>query len=165
MRIRQNPFSRRRRSRSSRRRVPGYPGARAGARSERGQALAETALFSILAILLAFAILTLIPLHRARTAATAAAYGCAQFISQSPRPEVAAYNAYQVAWKTLNADWSATLGVDYRVDVVPPSGPGQPGGCAVHYRVPLLFGVGLRAPGWSTEWFISRSETWKAKWQ
>ena len=40
--------------------------------SERGQAMPETALFAILAILMAFGLLSWIPLHRARTAAAAA---------------------------------------------------------------------------------------------
>ncbi len=132
-----------------------------------GQALAETALFSMLAIVLAFGILALIPIHRARTAATAASYACAQFLSQSPQPSRAAYNAYRMADSTLNADWSATLGVQYRIEVVPPGGPGQPGGCAVHLRPTIWFNslLGLQDTGWSSEWFISRSETWKAKWK
>jgi hypothetical protein len=79
--------------------------------SERGQALAETALFAVLAILMAFGLLAWIPAHRARTAATAAAYACSQFLSQSPDPARAAGNARKVAWSTLNADWSASLGV------------------------------------------------------
>ncbi|MBK7320873.1 hypothetical protein [Candidatus Villigracilis affinis] len=39
---------------------------------ERGQALAETALFAMLAVIMAFGLLAWIPTHRARTAATAA---------------------------------------------------------------------------------------------
>jgi hypothetical protein len=136
-------------------------------KGERGQALAETALFSTLAVIMAFGLLAWIPVHRARTAATAAAYACAQFLSQSPNTVRAASNARQVAWRTLNANWSATSGVQYRVQVVAPSGPGQPGGCAVSFRVPTLFNglLHLSRPGWGTEWFISRSETWKARWQ
>ena len=42
-------------------------------KSERGQALAETALFGLLAVVMAFGLLAWIPVHRARTAATAAA--------------------------------------------------------------------------------------------
>ena len=76
--------------------------------SERGQAMAETALFAVLAILMAFGSLAWIPTHRARTAATAAAYACSQFLSQSPNPARAANNAWQVAWNTLDADWSAS---------------------------------------------------------
>ena len=50
-------------------------------RNERGQAMPETALFALLAILMAFGLLSWIPTHRARTAATAAAYACSQFLS------------------------------------------------------------------------------------
>jgi hypothetical protein len=133
--------------------------------SERGQALAEVALFSLLAVILAFGLLSLIPMLRARTAAASAAYACAQFLSQSPNRSKAANNAYNIAWQTLKGDWSATLGVDYQVEVAAPSGSGQPGACAVHYCVkPLFGGLGLIDPGWSTGWFVSRSETWKAKW-
>jgi hypothetical protein len=136
-------------------------------RGERGQALAETALFAILAILIAFGVLAWIPTHRARTAATAAAYACTQFLSQSPDPARAGRNARDVAWKTLNADWSATLGVEYRVQVSPPGGPGLPGRCLVSFHAPTLFNglLGLSEGNWSSEWFISRSEIWKARWQ
>jgi hypothetical protein len=136
-------------------------------KSERGQALAETALFGLLAVILALGLLAWIPVHRARTAATAAAYACAQFLSQSPNTARAAANARQVAWKTLDATWSATHGVEYRVAVTAPSGPGQPGSCAVSFQAPTLFNGLLQvdAGDWGTEWFISRSETWKARWQ
>lgn len=136
-------------------------------RGERGQALAETALFAILAVLMALGLLSWIPVHRARTAATAAAYACSQFLSQSPDPTRAQRNAINVAWQTLNADWSATKGVNYRVQVSPPGGPGLPGQCLVSYQAPTLFNglLGLGAGGWNSEWFISRSETWKARWQ
>ena len=134
-------------------------------RSERGQALAETALFAMLAVLMAFGLLAWIPVHRARTAATAAAYACSQFLSQSPDPARAQRNAANVAWQTLNADWSATAGVQYRVQVAPPGGPGQPGRCLVSFQAPALFNglLGLSRGGWNSEWFISRSETWKAR--
>jgi hypothetical protein len=136
-------------------------------KSERGQALAETALFASLAIIMAFGLLSWIPAHRARTAATAAAYACAQFLSQSPNINRATANARQVAWQTLNTDWSGTLGVSYRVQVAPPSGPGQPGQCAVSFNVPTLFSglLNQSSSGWNSEWFISRSETWKARWR
>ena len=135
--------------------------------SERGQALAETALFAVLAILMAFGLLAWIPIHRARTAATSAAYACTQFLSQSPDPARAQRNAVNIAWKTLNADWSATAGVQYRVQVSPPGGPGQPGRCMVTFQAPILFDgfLGLSASDWHTEWFVSRSETWKARWR
>ncbi|MFT3892745.1 MAG: hypothetical protein QM730_14030 [Anaerolineales bacterium] len=135
--------------------------------SERGQALAETALFAVLAVLMAFGLLAWIPTHRARTAATSAAYACTQFLSQSPDPARAQRNAMDIAWKTLNADWSATAGVQYRVQVSQPSGPGQPGRCQVMFQAPTLFNgfLGLSASDWHKEWFVSRSETWKARWR
>ena len=135
--------------------------------SERGQAMAETALFAVLAILMAFGLLSWIPTHRARTAATAAAYACTQFLSQSPDPARAQQNAVKIAWQTLNADWSATRGVQYRVQVSPPSGPGLPGRCLVSFQAPTLFNglLGLSSGDWHSEWFISRSETWKARWR
>lgn len=135
--------------------------------SERGQAMPETALFAILAILMAFGLLSWIPLHRARTAATAAAYACSQFLSQSPDTARAQQNAAHVAWETLNADWSATHGVNYRVQVSPPQEPGSAGQCQVFYQVPILFNglIGAGAGEWSDAWFISRSEAWKARWQ
>jgi len=134
---------------------------------ERGQALAETALFGMLAVVMAFGLLAWIPVHRARTAATAAAYACSQFLSQSPNTERAAANARQVAWQTLNATWSGTRGAEYRVQVIAPSGPGQPGRCSVTYHTPSLFNglLGLSQDGWNSAWFISRSETWKARWR
>jgi hypothetical protein len=135
--------------------------------SERGQAMAETALFAVLAILMAFGLLAWIPTHRARTAATAAAYACTQFLSQSPDPARAQQNAVKIAWQTLNADWSATRGVQYRIQVSPPSGPGLPGRCLVSFQAPTLFNglLGLSSSAWHSEWFISRSETWKARWR
>ena len=134
-------------------------------KGERGQALAETALFAMLAVLMAFGLLAWIPTHRARTAATAAAY--AQFLSQSPDPARARNNAVNVAWQTLDADWSATAGVQYRAQASPPSDPGLPGRCLVSFQAPTLFDglLGLSQSGWNSEWFISRSETWKAKWR
>ncbi len=133
---------------------------------EKGQAMVETALFSVLAVILAFGMLSWIPLHRARTQATAAAYSCAQFISQSPNPSLAARNAIMAVEQTLNADWSATLGVNYKL-VVSPGSPGGVGGCSVSYQGPVMFrGLGVLDPGgWSEEWDLSRSENWKAKWR
>jgi hypothetical protein len=135
--------------------------------SEQGQAMAETALFAVLAILMAFGLLSWIPTHRARTAATAAAYACTQFLSQSPEPARAQQNAVKIAWQTLNADWSATRGVQYQVQVSPSSGPGLPGRCLVSFQAPTLFNglLGLSSSSWHSEWFISRSETWKARWR
>jgi hypothetical protein len=129
--------------------------------------MAETALFAVLAILMAFGLLSWIPTHRARTAATAAAYACTQFLSQSPDPARAQQNAVKIAWQTLNADWSATRGVQYQVQVSPPSGPGLPGRCLVSFQAPTLFNglLGLSSSAWHSEWFLSRSETWKARWR
>jgi len=52
-------------------------------KSEKGQALVETAIMSVLAVLLLAGMLSLIPLGRARTAATSAALACAEFLSQT----------------------------------------------------------------------------------
>src|SRR5690606_4716067 len=136
-------------------------------KGERGQALAETALVAMLAVVMAFGLLAWIPTHRARSAATAAAYACSQFLSQSPNPARAQRNAIAIAWNTLNADWSATAGVQYRVQVSPPSSPGSPGRCLVSFQAPTLFDalLGLSESDWNTTWFISRSETWKARWR
>lgn len=134
---------------------------------ESGQALAETAIFSLMAVLLAFSLLALIPQHRARTVATSAAYSCAQFVSQSPNPTWAVYQARAIARRTLDADWSGTLGVQYDVEVLAPNGPGSAAGCAVFYHAPVLFNglLGASDPGWSVEWFLTQSETWKARWR
>lgn len=134
---------------------------------EGGQAMAETALFAMLAVVMAFGLLAWIPTHRARTAATAAAYACTQFLSQSPDPARAQRNAVNIARQTLNADWSATRSVEYRVQVSQPAGPGLPGRCLVSFQAPTLFNglLGLSASDWHSEWFISRSETWKARWR
>ena len=133
---------------------------------EQGQALAETALFSVLAVIVIFGILALIPFHRTRTAAISAAYGCAQFLSQSPNPSKAVHNARVIAEQTLNGDWSATFGASYQVYVYPPNGRGTAGRCEVQWSAPVLFSglLNLRAGSASKEVFISRSETWKAQW-
>ena len=132
--------------------------------TEKGQALAETAVFSLLAVLLAFGILALIPIHRVRTQATAAAYACTQFVSQSLDPARAVAQAEDVAQSSLEADWSGTLGAAYAVQAW--SGGGGASGCSVHYRPPLLFNglLGLNPPGWQTISFNTRTEAWKARW-
>lgn len=135
-------------------------------RSEQGQALAETALFAVLAVIVIFGILALIPFHRTRTAAISAAYGCAQFLSQSPDPSKAVHNARLIAQQTLDGDWSATFGASYQIRVYPPNGRGTPGRCEVQWSAPVLFGglLNLRAGSSTSEVFISRSESWKALW-
>jgi hypothetical protein len=134
--------------------------------SERGQAIAETALFMMLAVMMAWGILALIPFHRARTAAISAAYGCAQFLAQSPgSPERAAQNATRVAYATLDSHWSATRGVSFRVEVLPPQTPGGAGSCQVRYQVPVMFMSSYLKGVTSSQRFISRSELWKAKWR
>ena len=135
-------------------------------RGEQGQALAETALFAVLAVIVIFGILALIPFHRTRTAAISAAYGCAQFLSQSPDPSKAVYNARRIAQQTLDGDWSATFGASYQIRVYSPNGRGMPGRCEVQWSAPVLFGglLNLHAGSASSEVFISRSEVWKAQW-
>ena len=135
-------------------------------RAEQGQALAETALFAVLAVIVIFGILALIPFHRTRTAAISAAYGCAQFLSQSPDPSRAVHNARLIAQQTLDGDWSATFGASYQIRVYPPSGRGAPGRCEVQWSAPVLFGglLNLHAGSSTSEVFISRSESWKAQW-
>ena len=135
-------------------------------KGEQGQALAETALFSVLAVIVIFGILALIPIHRTRTAAISAAYGCAQFLSQSPDPVKATHNARLIAQKTLDGDWSATFGASYQVRIYPPSGRGDAGRCEVQWSAPLLFNglLDISKGSPSVESFVSRSETWKAKW-
>lgn len=136
-------------------------------RSERGQALAELALFAVLAAIVGFGILSLIPLHRTRTAATAAAYGCAQMLAEAPDPSDAVRQAHQIATRTLEGDWSATLGSAYLVKVSPPAGPGSAGVCTVRWNAPVLFNglLGISDGGWGEVTFQSRSEQWKAEWR
>jgi len=127
--------------------------------------MAEFALFALLAVITTFLLLSLIPLHRTRTAATSAAYACAQFLSQSPDPLRASRNARAVAEKTLAGGWSGMAGARFTITVQPPAGPGLPGFCRVAYQAPLLFNLlGIASPGESSIQFVSRSETWKARW-
>lgn len=134
-------------------------------RKERGQALAETAVISVVAILMIFGTFSLIVIHRARTLAVSAAYACAQFLSQAPNPEQAAQQAYDIADRTINADWSGLVNVQFRVEVSAPAGPGAPGNCIVHYNAPFLYKGLFGIPDeWSAESFYSRSEVWKADW-
>lgn len=132
---------------------------------ENGQALAETAVISMVAILLIFGTISLIVIHRARAAAISAAYGCAQFLSQSPDPAQAKQQASDIADQTVNSDWSGLVNVQFRIQVSPPEGPGTPGSCTVYYRAPFLYNGLFDIPDeWAAESFFSRSEAWKADW-
>jgi len=132
---------------------------------ERGQALAEMAVISVVAIMLIFGTLSLIVLHRARSAAIAASYACAQFLSQAPDPGQAAQQAYMIADQTVNGDWSGLVDVEFRVEVAAPAGPGAPGSCTVYYNAPFLYNGLFGIPDeWAAESFYSRSEAWKADW-
>ena len=132
---------------------------------EKGQALAETAVISMVAILLIFGTFSLIVIHRARAAAISASYACAQFLSQSPDPVQAERQATYVANQTVNSDWSGLVNVHFRIQVSPPVGPGAPGSCTVFYSAPFLYNGLFGIPTeWVAESFYSRSEAWKADW-
>ena len=134
-------------------------------RSARGQALAETAVISVAAILMIFGTLALIAQHRARTAAIAASYACAQFLGQAQDPDQAAVQAEAIARRTLDSPWSGLAGTSFRIVVVPPSGPGAVGRCTVAYNSPFLFNGLFGIPNeWVEESFFSRAESWKASW-
>ena len=140
--------------------------ARFFAKRQKGQSLAEMAVVSILAIMLAVGTLSLITLHRARTAATAAAYACAQFLSQSPDSAAAAGQADTVANATITSPWSGLVMANFRISVAAPGGPGVPGSCTVSWTAPFLFGNAFGiSMGQGSETFYSRSETWKADWK
>jgi hypothetical protein len=130
-----------------------------------GQALAEMAVISVVAIMLIFGTLSLIVLHRARSAAISASYACAQFLSQSPDPIQASQQAYAIANETINGHWSGLVTVSFRVEVAAPAGPGTTGSCSVFYSAPFLYNGLFGIPDeWSAESFFSRSEAWKADW-
>ena len=132
---------------------------------EKGQALAETTMISVVAILLIFGTFSLIVIHRARAAAISASYACAQFLSQSPDPVAAQRQATNIANQTVNSDWSGLVNVHFRVQVSPPAGPGAPGSCTVYYSAPFLYNGLFGIPtAWNPESFYSRSESWKADW-
>jgi Flp pilus assembly protein TadG len=132
---------------------------------EKGQALAETAVISVVAILLIFGTFSLIVIHRARAAAISASYACAQFLSQSPNPVQAEQQATYVANQTVNSDWSGLVNVHFRIQVSPPAGSGAPGSCTVYYSAPFLYNGLFGIPTeWVAESFYSRSEAWKADW-
>jgi hypothetical protein len=136
-----------------------------GTHTEKGQALAETAVFSLMAVVLAFGLLALIPIHRTRTVATAAAFACTQFVSQAVEPSQAVMQAEAVGRRTIEAAWSGTPGAGYEIEAWAAGEAGERG-CDVNYRAPLLFGgsFGLAPPGWRTVGFTTLAETWKADW-
>jgi Flp pilus assembly protein TadG len=129
---------------------------------QRGSSMVELAIILPLIFLMLLGFLAFISLSRTRTAATAAAFACAQFLSQNPDPAQARDIAYSAAMGTLKGGWSGTAFSDYSITVQPPGGQGQPGTCRVAWR------VRSRLIPWTSDWsaamFISRSETWKAKW-
>ena len=128
---------------------------------QRGQALVETALVAVVLVIFVYGILSLIPAHRARTIANAAALACAQFISQAPEdPQIAATMGYLAAQDVING-WTETRGASFVVRPAPPAGRGQPGYCTVEYTVPGWFVFG---GGTHSTYAISRGESWKADW-
>ena len=135
-------------------------------RSEKGQALAETAIFSLLAVLLGFAILALVPVHRTRTAATAAAFACAQFVSQAAAAEMAVRQAEAAGYRTIESRWSGLHGAAFEIRAWHAGGPGADSGCTVSYHSPILFSgfLGFNDPGQGSVSFAAKSETWKAQW-
>ncbi|HUF37153.1 MAG TPA: hypothetical protein VMN57_01410 [Anaerolineales bacterium] len=127
--------------------------------------MAETAVFSLMAVMLALGLLALIPIHRARTVSIAAAYACTQFVSQAVDPEKAVAQAEAVGRRTIEAFWSGTVGAGYEISAWAAGTTGARG-CRVTYRAPLLFGAsfGLEPPGPRTVEFTSLAESWKADW-
>jgi hypothetical protein len=134
-------------------------------KSEKGQALAETAVFSLMAVLLALGMLALIPIHRARTVSTAAAFACTQFVSQAAEPEKAVAQAEEVGRRTIEAAWSGATGAEYEIEAWAAGSSGERG-CRVSYQAPLLFGgaFGIHPPEPGTVGFTTLTESWKADW-
>src|SRR5512141_2065947 len=87
-----------------------------------GQALAEMAVISVVAMMLIFGTLSLIVLHRARSAALSASYACAQFLSQSPDPSLASRQAQAMADETIHGHWGGLPAVSFQVEVAAPAG-------------------------------------------
>lgn len=132
----------------------------------RGQAMTEFALFAGLAVVLALMLMTFIPIHRARTAAAAAAYACAQFLSQSPDPATAAREASRVAHQILSQRWSGLSAARFSVAVSPHTGPGTSGICTVNWSTSTFFGGVLGGPAVisGSASAVSRSEVWRPGW-
>lgn len=131
----------------------------------RGQALAEAALVAGVMVLVAMLGLTAVPIHRAHTAAMAAVYACAQFMTQYPnQPDEALRVGYEVANQTLNSTWNALAHASFRLQVYPPRHAGEVGTCSITYSVRLLFdplGIGQTTRTISLD---ARSERWAADW-
>ncbi len=134
--------------------------------AERGQAMTEFALFAVLLVILALMLVSFIPSHRARTAATSAAYACAQFLSQSPDPAAAARAASDIAYQVLAGRWSGLRLARFGVSVSPHSGPGSQGSCSVSWTASTVFAHLLGGPGSvsGTVTAVSRSEKWRPNW-
>lgn len=134
-------------------------------RGQRGQAQIELALGAMLMAMLGLMAVTAVFVVRARSQAIAAAYACAQFLSQSPDPARAARMAGEAARRTLEGDWSAA-GIGYAVTVTP-GRPGESGRCTVRWTARLLFARLFGLPG-VTEGeatFVADTEQWKARWR
>ena len=86
--------------------------------------MAEAVIFSLLAVMLGFALLALIPVHRTRTAATSAAYACAQFVSQALDQEAAIRQAEAIGRRAIAEVWSGTPGDGYVVQAWRSGGEG-----------------------------------------
>ena len=131
----------------------------------RGQAMVEAALVLVPLVFLALLGVNVLVLHRVRTAATAAAYACAQYVTQFPhRPERAAEAGAAAAGRILSAPWSATRTARFAFDVTPPGGPGETGRCTVHYSVRLPFAPsGLGGVQGSIS-ITGAGERWQGRW-
>jgi len=132
---------------------------------QKGQALIELALLAMTLVLLAAGTVAAIFAVRARSQATAAAYACATFLSQAPDPARAAFQAREIARRTLEADWTAAA-VDYRVQVLP-EGPAGARWCRVRWASRILFARLLGLPGLAEgeAAFAADPERWKARWR
>ncbi len=132
----------------------------------RGQALAETALVIVPLVFLALLGVNVLMLHRVRTAATAAAYSCAQHVIQVPhRPERAASIGMNAAQAVLSGPWSALGQANFYISPFPPERPGRFGGCSVRYEVTLFFALpGLQSIQGNTVQFGGAGERWQGRW-
>ncbi len=133
----------------------------------RAQALAEAALVVALLALLAMLGINLLILHRVQTAALAAAYACAQYITQFPHQVQRAQTVgQQVALQTLSPNaWNALSSASFTVAVHPPTRGGEVGWCTVTYHVTLPFAPpGMEARQGNVIRLFGRSERWQSRW-